>query len=81
VALTWTASPTAGILGYNIYRGTTSGGESTTPINANPVSGTAFTDDVVTAGAEYFYVVTSESSDGVTQSAASPEASAVVPSP
>ena len=81
VALTWTASPTAGILGYNIYRGTTSGGESTTPINANPVSGTAFTDDVVTAGAEYFYVVTSVSSDGGTQSAASPEASAVVPSP
>ena len=81
VALTWTASPTAGILGYNIYRGTTSGGESTTPINADPVSGTAFTDDVVTAGAEYFYVVTSVSSDGVTQSAESPEASAVVPSP
>ena len=81
VALTWTASPMAGVLGYNIYRGTTSGGESTTPINANSVSGTAFTDDVVTAGAEYFYVVTSVSSDGVTQSAASPEASAVVPSP
>jgi phosphatidylethanolamine-binding protein (PEBP) family uncharacterized protein len=81
VALTWTASPTAGILGYNIYRGTISGGESTTPINANPVSGAAFTDDVVTAGAEYFYVVTSVTSDGVTQSAASPEASAAVPSP
>jgi trimeric autotransporter adhesin len=79
VVLTWTASTTTGIAGYNIYRGTTSGEESTTPINTSPVTAITFTDDEVTAGDEYFYVVTSISSDGVTQSSASPEASASIP--
>lgn len=81
VALTWTESSSGGVMGYNIYRGTASGGEGTIPLNPSPVSGTSFTDDVVTAGEEYFYVVSSVGSDGVTESSPSQEASATVPSP
>jgi hypothetical protein len=80
MVLSWTASPTSDIIGYYIYRGTTSGGESSTPLNSTPVNGTDYTDENVTAGAEYFYRVTAVTSDGVTQSAASNEAAATVPS-
>ena len=81
VLLSWTASPTPSVVGYNIYRGTKSGGESATPLNATPVDGTDFTDDNVVAGAEYFYTVTSVTSDGVTESAESPETDALIPTP
>ncbi len=40
VMLSWTASTTPGVMGYNIYRGTTSGGESATPLNSSPVCST-----------------------------------------
>jgi len=81
VILSWTASPTPGVIGYNIYRGTTSGGESATPLNSTPTNGTNFTDETVTAGAVYYYLATSVTSDGVTESAASSETSTTVPSP
>ena len=77
VVLSWTASPTSGVIGYDIYRGTTSGGESSTPLNSTPINGTNFTDENVTAGVEYYYLVTSVASDGVTQSAASTETAAI----
>ncbi len=79
VVLSWTASPSGGVIGYNIYRGTTSGGESATPLNSSPLSGTEFTDENVTAGTEYFYTVTAATSGS--QSAASSETSATVPTP
>ena len=78
VILSWTASATSGVVGYNVYRGTTSGGESSTPLNSTPVNGTAYTDANVTAGATYYYVVTAVSSSEV-QSAASNEVEATVP--
>ena len=81
VVLSWTASPTQGVIGYYIYRGTTSGGESSTPLNSTPTNGTTFADETVTAGATYYYLVTSVASDGVMQSAASTETAATVPSP
>ena len=68
-------------MGYNVYRGTTSGGESSTPLNSTPINGTTYTDENVTAGATYYYVVTAVASNDVTQSADSNEASATVPSP
>jgi len=80
VILSWTASTTSGIAGYNVYRGTASGGEGSTPLNSTPVSSTTFTDQSVTSGTTYYYVVTAVASDGTTQSAASNEASATVPS-
>ncbi|MGD1103257.1 MAG: choice-of-anchor D domain-containing protein [Terriglobia bacterium] len=80
VFLSWTASVTLGVMGYNVYRGTTSGGESSTPLNSMPINGTTFTDENVTARATYYYVVTAVASDDVTQSANSNEAAATVPS-
>jgi len=80
VSLSWSASTSSGIVGYNVYRGTTSGGESSTPLNSSPISGTSYMDEAVTAGTTYYYVVTSVSSDG-TQSAASAETKATVPTP
>ncbi len=79
VGLLWTPSSSSGVVGYYVYRGTTSGGENSTPLNSTPISGTTFTDESVTAGSTYYYVVTAVGSDD-TQSPASPESSTTVPS-
>ena len=78
VILSWTASETSGTVGYNVYRGTTSGGESSTPLNASPINGASYVDESVAPGATYYYVVTAVGSNG-TQSAASGETEATVP--
>jgi hypothetical protein len=87
VVLTWTASPTSGILGYDVYRGTTSGGESTTPIATEVAAACTtlapcmYVDTAVVAGTTYYYYVTAVASNGTTQSSDSNEASATVPTP
>jgi hypothetical protein len=80
VVLSWAASTTPGVIGYNIYRGTTSGGPYPTKLNSSPVTGTTYTDDPVQAGETYYYVATAIASDGVTESAYSDETSATLPS-
>jgi fibronectin type 3 domain-containing protein len=71
VFLSWgTAS---GASTYNVYRGTTMGGESTTAI-ATLISTTSFTDSTVTNGTTYFYIVKGVNTNGT--GPASPEASA-----
>ena len=87
VILSWTASTTSGVVGYNVYRGTASGGESTTPLNSSPVAAgctstttCTYTDaTTVVAGTTYYYTVTAVASNDVTQSADSNEVSAAVP--
>jgi hypothetical protein len=79
VVLTWTASVSSGVSGYNIYRGTTSGGETSTPLNLLPINGTTYTDVNVTAGDEYYYVVTAVGSNDAAQSSGSTQISATVP--
>jgi hypothetical protein len=79
VILTWTASTTPGVVGYNVFRGATSGGESTTPLNSSPINGTTYTDATVQAGQTYYYVVTAVASNDVTQSTDSNQVSATVP--
>jgi len=79
VVLTWNDSATPGVLGYNVYRGTASGTESTTPLNSTPIAGNSYADSNVSAGQTYYYVVTALGSNGTTQSADSTEASATVP--
>jgi fibronectin type 3 domain-containing protein len=82
VILTWTASTTPpAVVGYNVYRGTTSGGPYPTQLNSTPINGTTYTDGTAQAGQTYYYVVTAVASDDVTQSANSAPASATVPSP
>lgn len=81
VILTWSASTSAGVGGYNVYRGTTSGGESAAPINSSLITGTTYTDSNVQAGQTYYYVLIAMSSDETSHSADSSEVSASVPSP
>ncbi len=81
VILAWTPSTTSGIAGYNVFRGTTSGGESATPLNSSPISGATYTDTNVQAGQAYYYMVTAIGSNDTAQSPDSNEASATVPSP
>ena len=77
--MTWVASTSANVVGYNIYRGTAAGGPYTL-LNATPTSFVTYGDDTVQAGQTYYYVVKAVGSDG-SLSAASNEASAAVPSP
>jgi fibronectin type 3 domain-containing protein len=76
VSLSWAASTTPSVT-YNVYRATTSGGYSSTPI-ASAVPGTTYTDTTVLAGQTYFYVTKAVNSSG-TLSTASNEAQAIVP--
>jgi hypothetical protein len=78
VVVSWSPSSASGVEGYNVYRGTTSGGESTTPLNSTPFTGTTYYDESVQAGQTYYYKVATVSSSG-TQSADSSETSASVP--
>ena len=78
VSLTWNASQTPpAVLGYNVYRGTTSGGPYT-KVNAVIVAATGFTDITVASGTTYYYVVTAVGSTNV-ESPFSNEASATTP--
>ena len=79
IVLSWAPSPGSDILGINIYRRTVSGGESSSPLNSTRVSGTSYADANVSSRTKYYCVLTSVRSDGITQSAASPETSATVP--
>ena len=67
VSLSWSASSNNGgstITGYNVYRGTTSGGEGTTPIATVSGSTLTFTDTGLTNGQTYYYTVTAVNSIG-----------------
>ena len=74
--LGWTAS-TSTVSGYNVYRGTVSGGPYT-KINSAPATTTTNTDSTVLSGLTYFYVVTAVDSTNV-ESAYSNEVSATIP--
>lgn len=78
VTLGWTAS-TSVAAGYNIYRGTTSGGPYA-KLNSSLVTELTYTDSTVQAGQMYCFVATAVDLDNV-ESAYSNEAQAVVPSP
>ena len=77
--LNWTAS-TSTAIGYNLYRGTISGGPYT-KINSSIDATTTFTDaGIVQAGKTYYWVVTAVNSSNV-ESVLSGEVSATIPTP
>lgn len=76
-SLSWTASSSSGVAGYYVYRSTVSGG-SYARITAASLNALKFTDDAVSAGHTYYYVVTTVSSNG-SESVDSEQASAVIP--
>ena len=77
VILTWTASTSPGIAGYNAYRSTTSGGPYT-QLNSSLISTTTYNDLAVQNGYTYYYVTTAVNNQGM-QSGYSNESSATVP--
>ena len=78
-SLSWTASNSSGVTGYNIFRKTGSAG-TFTKLNSSPVVGTTYTDNSVQAGQTYYYVTTAVGSTGL-ESSHSNQVMAVVPSP
>ena len=79
VSLNWTASTSTNVVGYNVYRGTASGGPYSR-INTSLVYGKGYTDNSVTAGQTYYYVATAVDSSN-NESAYSAAAKASVPTP
>jgi len=76
VNLSWTES-SSGVAGFNVYRGTQSGGPYS-KLNSALDTATAYSDATVVSGQTYYYVVTSVGSTG-TESGYSNEAVAPVP--
>jgi len=77
VMLSWDASNSQGVIGYNVYRGTATGGPYT-KINQNLVSTTNYIDGLVQDGYTYYYVTTAVNQQQQ-ESGYSNEASASVP--
>lgn len=78
VDLTWNAGD-GNAVGYNVYRGTASGGPYQ-QINTALDASTDYTDGTVVAGTTYYYVATEVNSQGQ-ESGYSNQTKAVVPSP
>jgi len=76
VALTWDAS-TSTVIGYNVYRGTQSGGPYQR-LTSSPQPDTSYTDSAVLTGTIYYYVATAVDSNHA-ESVYSNQAQAVVP--
>ena len=77
VDLTWDLG-SAGIDGYNVYRGTRSGGPYT-KLNSKILAASTYTDATVKSGTTYYYVATSV--DAGVESAYSADVVAAIPSP
>jgi hypothetical protein len=77
VTLSWAASGTTGVVGYNVYRSTVSGGPYGR-ITPAPDGSRSYTDTAVSAGQSYFYVVTAVEGNG-TESTYSNQAMAAIP--
>ena len=78
VTLSWTASNSSDVVGYDVFRGTQHNGPYPTKLNSSPQAGATFTDSTVQSGVTYYYVVTAENTNHV-QSDYSNEVTAVVP--
>jgi hypothetical protein len=74
--LSWTAS-TSTVSGYNVYRGSVSGGPYTL-VNTSLVTLLTFTDSAVQSGQTYFYVTTAVDGSG-NESLYSNETTAAIP--
>jgi fibronectin type 3 domain-containing protein len=84
VSLSWTAPTSDGgspITGYNVYRGTTAGGEGSTPVGMSTT--TTFSDSGLTNGTTYYYIVRAVNAVGPgapsNEASATPGAIATVP--
>jgi hypothetical protein len=79
VTLTWTASTSANVAGYNVYRATTSGGPYS-KVNPSLVAVLTYNDSAVQAGVIYYYVVTAVDTSN-NESGYSTQVQAKIPNP
>ena len=79
VGLSWKASSSQDVVGYNVYRGGVSGGPYS-KINTSLDASTDYTDNQVVAGQTYYYVTTAVDGNAV-ESGYSNQAQAVIPTP
>jgi len=77
VNLSWDASTSQEVIGYDVYRGANPGGPYT-QINLTLDPNTTYTDSTVQSGQTYYYVTTAVNSD-YTQSVYSNQTEAVIP--
>ena len=77
--LSWNASTSASITGYNVYRGTISGGPYS-KINSALDTSMSYSDSTVQSGQTYYYATTAVDSTGV-ESSYSNQVQVVVPFP
>ena len=73
VSLSWTASASSDVIGYNIYRGIASAGPYS-KINSSLNAGTTYTDNAVVDGQTYYYVSTAVNSNNQESAYSSPAA-------
>jgi hypothetical protein len=78
VTLSWNASPSSDVIGYYVYRSTSSTGPYARLTSA--LVGSDYTDGSVLSGATYYYVTTAVSSSNQ-ESGYSNQATAVIPNP
>jgi hypothetical protein len=79
--LTWGASTSSNVAGYNVYRSTTSGGTYTKLNSALIVGALTFTDATSQPGQVYFYVATAVDSSGNESAYSNPPVQATIPTP
>src|SRR5438445_8045732 len=79
VDLSWAASSSTDVVGYNVYRATVSGGPFT-KINTALNATTAFVDNSVQAGQTYYYVTTAVDGTGL-ESGYSNQVKTIIPTP
>ena len=77
VQLSWDASTSQNVIGYNVYRGANPGGPYT-QISSSVDPNTSYVDSTVQGGQTYYYVTTAVNSDN-TQSEYSNQTEAVIP--
>ena len=80
VDIAWDPSTSATLQGYNVYRGTVSGGPYTKISPTLTTSTLLFTDTTPVSGKQYFYVVTAVDTSG-TESSASVQVAVTIPVP
>jgi hypothetical protein len=76
VDLSWKASTSSDVSGYNIYRGATA--TTMKKVNSSPIASTAYTDSSVANGSTYYYATTAVDTEG-RESSQTPAVKAVVP--
>ena len=70
VDLSWSASTSGDVVGYNVYRGPN--GTTWSKINSNLVSPTLYSDSTVASGTKYYYATTAVNASGDESSKSTP---------